>query len=326
MTNGPVITLTLGQIARHTPPGAGVDGRDAAVIDIAQDLLLRELHLRGALGQLVFKGGTSLRKLYAGNQGRFSLDLDFSVASPADDPDTVMLDLVSEIDGTAVGPFAYGVRERRGKWWLTIASEFAGTGSTLSSKLDVSPPPWLDPVRRPWVRMPVHAAYGQPGLPELQVVRLEENIAEKISRLNRTTTARDLYDLAWLASHQREIGGLDAALIRRLVVLKIWTDARGVTAASARWKPGHEPRSFDPGEWLRERTAAEVDLADIGALAVPAPSLADLNATIQTHYGFLRDLDPAERQLADAREQDRHLALRLLAELPGARLADLGLY
>jgi len=33
-------------------------------------------------------------------------------------------------------------------------------------------------------------------MPELQVVRLEKNIAEKISRLNRTTTARDLYDLA----------------------------------------------------------------------------------------------------------------------------------
>jgi predicted nucleotidyltransferase component of viral defense system len=66
VTSGP-ITLTAGWIARHTPPGAGVDGRDAAVIDIAQDLLLRELHLRGVLDRLVFKGGTSLRKLYAGN-------------------------------------------------------------------------------------------------------------------------------------------------------------------------------------------------------------------------------------------------------------------
>jgi hypothetical protein len=43
MTTGP-ITLTVGWISRHTPPGAGVDGRDAAVIDIAQDLLLRDLH------------------------------------------------------------------------------------------------------------------------------------------------------------------------------------------------------------------------------------------------------------------------------------------
>jgi Nucleotidyl transferase AbiEii toxin, Type IV TA system len=92
MTSG-AITLTVGWVGRHTPPGAGVDGRDAAVIDIAQDLLLRELHRRGVLDALAFKGGTSLRKLYAGNQGRFSLDLDFSVASPAHDPDTVLLSL-----------------------------------------------------------------------------------------------------------------------------------------------------------------------------------------------------------------------------------------
>jgi predicted nucleotidyltransferase component of viral defense system len=75
---------------------------------------------------------------------------------------------------------------------LTIRTEFATADSTLSSKLDVSPPPWLEPVRRAWIPMPVHATYGTPGLPALQVVRLEENIAEKISRLNRTTTARDL--------------------------------------------------------------------------------------------------------------------------------------
>jgi predicted nucleotidyltransferase component of viral defense system len=60
MTMGP-ITLTVGLISRHTPPSAGVDGRDAAVIDIAQDLLLRDLHKRGSLNVLVFKGGTSLR-------------------------------------------------------------------------------------------------------------------------------------------------------------------------------------------------------------------------------------------------------------------------
>lgn len=78
------ITLTVGWIGRHTPPGAGADGRRAAVIDIAQDLLLRELHGRGVLDALVFKGGTSLRKLCAGNQGRFSLDLDFSVAAPSE--------------------------------------------------------------------------------------------------------------------------------------------------------------------------------------------------------------------------------------------------
>ena len=99
-------------------------------------------------------------------------------------------------------------------------------------------------MRRAWVKMPVHATYGQPGLPELQVIRLEGDLTTKISRLNRTTTARDFYDLAWLATHQRDIGGLDTSLIRRLIHLKVWADANGFAAASVRWKPGHEPRAF----------------------------------------------------------------------------------
>jgi len=319
------VTLTIGWIARHTPKGAGAGGREAAILDIAQDLLLRELHEAGALDAIVFKGGTALRKLYAGNQGRFSLDLDFSLAAPAD-PETVVLDLVSAIDGVRIGPFAYGVSERRGKWSLTVTSPFGDSDAALSSKLDVSPPVWLDPARRGWVAMPVHATYGTSPLPALQVIRMEENLAEKISRLNRTTTARDMYDLAWVAQHQRELGGLDLDLVRRLAVLKIWVDARGLGGANVTWKPGHEPRSFDPAAWLRVRTARDFDLEDIGALAVPVPTEAELAAAVSNRYAFLANLDAEERQLAQAREQDRDLALRLLAELPGARLAQVSLY
>ena len=94
--------------------------------------------------------------------------------------------------------------------------------------------------------MPIHDTYGLPSLPELQVVRLEENIAEKISRLGRTPTARDLYDLAWLVTHQRDIGNLDTDLIGRLAVLNIWVDAHGVTAGTVHWRAGHQPRPFDP--------------------------------------------------------------------------------
>ncbi len=157
-------------------------------------------------------------------------------------------------------------------------------------------------------------------------IRLEENIAEKVSRLNRTTTARDLYDLGWQATHQRDVGALDTDLIRRLVVLKIWVDAHGVSSATCSWWPGHEPRPFDPEDWLRTRDTAEVDLDDIGALAVPTPSLDDLNATIHAHFGFLRELGKDEQQLALARAQDRPVVLRLLTELPGSRLANLGIY
>jgi predicted nucleotidyltransferase component of viral defense system len=319
------ITLTVGWIGRHTPKGAGAGGREAAILDIAQDLLLRELHETGALDALVFKGGTALRKLYAGNQGRFSLDLDFSLAIPAD-PEAVVLELVGAIDGTKIGPFAYGVSERRGKWSLTVTSPFGEGDAILSSKLDVSPPVWLDPARRGWVAMPVHATYGTRPLPALQVMRIEENLAEKISRLNRTTTARDMYDLAWVAQNQHNLGGLDLDLVRRLAVLKIWVDARGLSGTNVVWKPGHEPRGFDPAAWLRVRSAREFDLDDIGALAVPVPTEAELANTVSSRYAFLADIDAEERQLAQAREQDRGLALDLLAKLPGARLAHVALY
>jgi predicted nucleotidyltransferase component of viral defense system len=81
------VRLTQGHVLRHAP-AQSPQGRDAAVIDIAQDLLLRHLSERGALTLVAFKGGTALRKVYAGAGGRFSTDLDFSVATLDDVPTT----------------------------------------------------------------------------------------------------------------------------------------------------------------------------------------------------------------------------------------------
>ena len=295
-------------------------------MDVAQDLLLRELHRRGSLRGLVFKGGTSLRKLYAGNAGRFSLDLDFSVMDVGADPDDLILELVEQITDLSIGPFQYGATERRGEWSLTFASPFGDPGETLQSKLDVSPPPWLPPITHGWRSLPIHSAYGEPALPELNIIRLEENIAEKISRLNRATPARDMYDLGWIMTNQAITGELDIPLIRGLAVLKIWVDANGATAGETWWKPGHEGPSFDPKRWLRERGRDEFDEEDIGALAVPKPSGSEISAVIIAHFQFLSDLDDDERTSARALDRDRALALRMLAGLPGERMSGIGLY
>jgi hypothetical protein len=85
--DAPLSNITTGWLARHTPQSPS--GRQAALIDIAQDLLPTRLHRRGIFGHLVFKGGTALRKLYAGSADRFSTDLSFSIRDPADDPETV---------------------------------------------------------------------------------------------------------------------------------------------------------------------------------------------------------------------------------------------
>src|SRR5262249_2079311 len=149
---------------------------------------------------------------------------------------------------------------------------------------------------RGWVPMPVHQTYGPPGLPLLPVIRLEENIAEKVARLNRVTTARDMYDLAWIANHRHELPDLDTDLIRRLAVLKIWVDSNGVASAAAHWKQGHEPSEFDPAVWLRERRAHEFDMEDIGALAVPVPTADELSTLVRSRYKFLAELDDEERR------------------------------
>lgn len=69
--------VTEGHLARHYQGVKG--GRDAAILDIAQDHALYVLHQAGLFKEgLVFKGGTALRKFRAGNAGRFSTDLDFA--------------------------------------------------------------------------------------------------------------------------------------------------------------------------------------------------------------------------------------------------------
>jgi predicted nucleotidyltransferase component of viral defense system len=318
------LNITIGHLARHTPSRAGAQGRDAAIVDVAQDLLLRHLHQANVLEALAFKGGTALRKLYAGTAGRFSLDLDFAVATIGIDPDDAVTELIAAIDGVQIGPFGYGVSERRGKWTLTFSHPYGGSADALASKLDLNPPPWLPPVRRGWRSLPIHAQYGPPPLPELQVIRLEENIAEKIARLNRATPARDMYDLQWAATNTAITGDLDRALIRRLAVLKVWVDANGLHAGTTRWKPAHDGPPFEPNRWLRDRSHGEFDEDDIGALAIPVPTAGELSDALRAHYRFLADLDKDEHTLALAREQDRPLALRLLTELPGHRLRGAG--
>jgi hypothetical protein len=144
------VRLTQGHVLRHAP-AQSPQGRDAAVIDIAQDLLLRHLSECGVLTLVAFKGGTALRKVYAGAAGRFSTDLDFSVASLDDDPAAVIQLLVGQIDDTRLGPFTYSIDERRGRYTILYQSDLGPdpTGP-LQSKIDVGPPPWLAPGVRGW--------------------------------------------------------------------------------------------------------------------------------------------------------------------------------
>ena len=313
------VRLTQGHILRHAP-AQSPQGRDSAVIDIAQDLLMRHLFESGVLSLVAFKGGTALRKVYAGTAGRFSTDLDFSVASLDDDPATVINLLVNEIDGTRLGSFTYSIDDRRGRYVIVYQSDLGpDPAGVLQSKIDVGPTPWLTPTERPFVKVPIHDRYGGP-LPMLPVVELAENVAEKIDRLNRRSPARDAYDLVWVA---RTPGlELDRSLIRRLAVLKSWVDLHGLHTERAAWPaPLPDARPFDVDRWLTARGPGDFDEEAIGLLSIPPPDLGDLGRDLSHLYAWLRDLDDGERSVALGRPQDRHTVLRLLGELPGGRMS-----
>ena len=313
------LRLTIGHILRHAP-ATSHQGRDAALIDIAQDLLLRHMHDTGVLSLVAFKGGTALRKLYAGARGRFSTDLDFAVANPDDDPATVTALLAQSIDGTALGPFRYAIDERRGKHHIRYESDFGSVGAsgTLQSKIDVGPPPWLPPVERPWFPLAIHDRYGGP-LPKLPLVAIEENIAEKAARLNRRSPARDAFDLVWVA-HEPGLS-INRDLVRRLTVLKCWVDEHGLTLTTTRWSTLPGARPFDPERWLTPRRRADFDEEALGLLTTPTPDFDDLGADLSATYQWLADLDTDETRLAQGGAGERTLALAMLAELPGRRLS-----
>ena len=309
-------SLTPGYVARHLPPASKL-GTNIAILDIAQDFLLAHLYESGLFdGLVVFKGGTALRKLFAGPSGRFSTDIDLAVGDLGIDRADAAT-LVGEAAEVTLGPFRFRPDQSRGRWRIAVSSPF-GTPS-VTMKVDVGPPCWLGPEPRAFVAGTIHDRYGF-ALPELPSMRLEEVLAEKIARLTRTATARDASDLVWAATTSPH-SGYSRAAVRKLAVLKVWVDNLGM---DGHWNPAVGARPFDPQEWLR--TGRSWDDERIGLLAHPPPRLADLEADLVRLFAWLADLGPTEQQLAACHPRDRAEVVGAIAGLPGAALTPAELW
>jgi hypothetical protein len=181
----------------------------------------------------------------------------------------------------------------------------------------------LPPVTRAWVPAPVHVAYDLPR--GIATMALEENLAEKVARLNRRRLARDLYDLWWIGTHP-PFSSFDEPLVARLAALKCWVDTHGLHASpTISWSAVDGASTFDPERWLS--TTARVDDESIGLLMNPPPDMAQLHQDVTARYQFLAGV-PAEVTAA-TRQDRRGLAdvHRLLRQLPGGRFSeDIALY
>ena len=81
--------LTQAQVQRYSTE-SGLRDIMIAEREVVLTFLLQLLSERGILDRMAFKGGTCLRKMFLGNQGRFSTDLDFTGIEEHDHEDVIL--------------------------------------------------------------------------------------------------------------------------------------------------------------------------------------------------------------------------------------------
>lgn len=279
--------ITEGYLARHHSGVKG--GRDAALLDIAQDHALSLLHTAGLFSEgLVFKGGTALRKFRAGNAGRFSTDLDFAAAD-----DGLAARVLDVIDGASLDDITFAVTDvgsdlRRGDLAITTP---LGT-PRLGAKIELARHPLsLAPDVIQPKNLPIHQRYSF-TLPPTPIIAREEAIAEKLARYRRASLARDLYDLYWYA----ESGAFNEPLTRRLWVMKTYRD---VTV------DGRGDKPITPSDVLRPRRKAAFVSENIGLLTTPV-RIDHWLKVVESRYAFLAELDEDEKRWCECNRRDKH--------------------
>ena len=293
--------ITEGYVVRHYQGRSG--GRGPALIDIAQDHLLFRLADQGLfdLG-IALKGGTAIRKFWAGSAGRFSTDLDFAGL------DDAAAELVLEaVDGAQVGPFGFTTKPIDGTLRVAVLITSPFGSPEVPARLDLGRRPlWLAAQPAQPIALPIHQRYDF-TLPPVPAARVEEIVAEKLARFRRTSLARDLYDLAWFTARP-----FDEAFVRRLTVLKVWCDVVD---------DGLGSRPFDPQDVVRPRREAEFQPEAIGYLTTPMDIPGWVEA-VRRRFGFLQHLDDFEQRVAQCSRADEWDVRQTIAALGADPLAE----
>lgn len=282
------MAITTALVLRHAL--GRKDSYDVGLLDVAQDHALRILELGGffAGDDVVFKGGTSLRKCRLGSAGRFSTDIDLAV--PEDD---VILAICGALDQQTISGFRFSLRDAGAKdgrkWFLDVDHAALGSITTASLLEFARRRPACAPERLVPVRLPIHAQYDF-TLGALPVMSAVEACAEKLARYRRAPPlARDLYDLNWFASQR-----LDEQLLRRLWVLKVYSDVV---------EDGRGGKPLIADEMLKERDLGAFDAGEIGALTQPV-DVAAWEAKVRKRFSFLAALDDDEKRFAQCNARE----------------------
>ena len=280
---------------------SGLGDKLVAELDVVLTYALAALVDDGVMTELAFKGGTCLRKLVFGSSGRFSEDLDFTLATDHDGDD-VLMRIVEAFNRSH-----HGVVFNFDEYYKTDDDTSFG-GDVLYRHS------WNDAGRfRLQVSLrerPTLPVVAQPMQPQSYFTQLEfvppamrtlapiEMIAEKVRASFQRAKVRDLYDLHRFASSP-----FDGDLLRHLVVLKLWQV--------------RDP--FDPDLLFARMRDGRYDWDDLHRLLRASERLEaeDVLRSVETRFAVLRNLTDLEREvIADSKSGwNEPLAERLRREI-----------
>jgi predicted nucleotidyltransferase component of viral defense system len=263
----------------------------------------------GSAGPLLFKGGTALRKCVFGSTGRFSQDIDLDATRRNGFEAEIEEALASQrpFHGIAltIRSFRYSAE---GNFSGTIAYEHEHGSGAFELQISYRLDPILEPVD---LALEPQSYFRRVEFPPPVLHGLDpyEMIGEKLMACNRRLggSGKDVYDLfLW---SQRPFA---EDLVRRLAVLKAWTDRRkSPTYEPVRLLAAIVPRSF---RWT--------DLAGLvprGLTADPEP----ICQRVRERFAFLAELgEDEQRLLADQTAHREHALFRRLRDEARARAHD----
>src|SRR5579864_3969702 len=193
--------LTQPQVQRYAAE-SGLRDMMIAEKEVVLTHLLQLLAERGLLSKLAFKGGTCIRKMFIGSQGRFSTDLDFTGLEEHDHEDVVLemmaafeapyhgikFDIPGEGYYETVDGISWGVNPTYSHEWNKSA------GSEIRLQISRRETPTLKPEPRPQLEQSYFRFL--PFAPaEINCLQLPEILAEKIRACYQRAKPRDVYDL-----------------------------------------------------------------------------------------------------------------------------------
>jgi len=296
--------LTQPQVQRYSTD-SGLRDIMIAEKEAVLTFLLQLLSERGILDKLAFKGGTCLRKMFVGSQGRFSTDLDFTGLEEHDHED-IILEMMQAFEPPfhgiqfAIPDGSYYETQDGLSWGVNPTYTHDWNTSGVSEvKLQVSrrETPTLPTERRAQIEQSYFKLLPFTRA-EIVCLALPEILAEKIRACYQRNKARDIYDLGMFA-----LRPLDQARIRRLVVLKLWQAGD----------------TFDPARLIQKfRDGRDFDWDDLRQLLNRAPVIDRdrITADCVRGFGFLANLTEDELTLSrDQYQREQAVADGLRAAL-----------